>query len=669
MKHIIFRIYAKAIGVQVILILAMRKLLPILANYPLYSEELQFQQQVEKLTHNQQYIILGTLFIVIQIFFIHLFMKKIFAYLKKDKSEITYKETEEIRTIAFSIPRKLLIVQTFSVVLMISFVFSMVQGNFFLVVKFMIAYLSFFTAGWVLITALLQNEIDKIIASTYLINRRATLPKKQSKFYLKLMKNLLPFFLVILIVVSLIAYSKIIDLNGESKYNYYKQNLYSLQLNGLDKESVKQKLNQIPLYDDTNYYFIITGDEKFFSKPDGNASDFFIKYAENFLTRTKGRIHEYYGVEEEASARFIKLQNGQTALVGIKYSTSNESVLYYFLLVVAICITIYVILLWFWTRNISKNLTRVSIMMAQIAKKYNVDKEVTILPALSNDEIGQLVISFNAIRHRTKENITKIRNSQNMLMEKERLATLGQMVGGIAHNLKTPIMSIAGAMEGLEDLVDEYEKSITDPEVTLEDHREIAKDMKSWISKVNSYDAYMSDVITTVKGQAVNFNDESTDKFTIEDLLKRINILMKQELKSSLVTLNVECDIPQDTEVSGNVNSLVQIVNNLISNAIQSYGENKKQNESLVEDNNKIINLIISQTKDKIIITVEDFGSGIPKDVQDKLFKSMVTTKGRNGTGLGLFMSYSTVKGHFNGEMTFKSKVGKGTTFKIVIPK
>ena len=58
----------------------------------------------------------------------------------------------------------------------------------------------------------------------------------------------------------------------------------------------------------------------------------------------------------------------------------------------------------------------------------------------------------------------------------------------------------------------------------------------------------------------------------------------------------------------------------------------------------------------------------MPKEVQDKLFKEMVTTKGKKGSGLGLFMSYSTIKGHFRGEMTFESEVGKGTTFYITLP-
>ena len=56
------------------------------------------------------------------------------------------------------------------------------------------------------------------------------------------------------------------------------------------------------------------------------------------------------------------------------------------------------------------------------------------------------------------------------------------------------------------------------------------------------------------------------------------------------------------------------------------------------------------------------------KEVQEKLFNSMITTKGKNGTGLGMFMSYSTVKGHFGGDITFTSEVGKGTTFKVILP-
>lgn len=270
--------------------------------------------------------------------------------------------------------------------------------------------------------------------------------------------------------------------------------------------------------------------------------------------------------------------------------------------------------------------------------------------------VGVLILFKDTTQH--IHDMEALRNNQDILMERERLATLGQMVGGIAHNLKTPIMSIAGATDGLQDLVTEYEKSIDDSEVTKEDHHAIARDMNEWITKINSYDAYMSDVITAVKGQTANFSSNTNDEFTIDELLKRVNILMKHELKSALITLNVDCKVNKNTTLNGNVNSLVQIVNNLISNAIQAYKGKKNQS----------IDLTISKKDNNIIISIKDYGCGIPEKIQKRLFSEMVTTKGHNGTGLGLFMSYSTIKGHFNGDLTFTSEENKGSTFNIVLP-
>ncbi len=59
---------------------------------------------------------------------------------------------------------------------------------------------------------------------------------------------------------------------------------------------------------------------------------------------------------------------------------------------------------------------------------------------------------------------------------------------------------------------------------------------------------------------------------------------------------------------------------------------------------------------------------GLSDEVKSKLFKEMITTKGKNGSGLGLFMSYSTIRAHFNGNLTFESEVGEGTTFHIILP-
>ena len=273
-----------------------------------------------------------------------------------------------------------------------------------------------------------------------------------------------------------------------------------------------------------------------------------------------------------------------------------------------------------------------------------------------NNFLGTLVLLKDVTQHIL--DVQTIEDNQSMLMEKERLASLGQMIGGIAHNLKTPIMSISGAAEGLLDLTKEYDISIGDPEVTNEDHHAIVKDMNEWIYKIKEYTEYMSDVITAVKGQAVNFSDESSTSFTISEAVKYVDVLMKHELKNALIDLDIHMLVDPSISIKGNINSFVQVLNNMISNAIQAY--NGKQNQK--------IDFTIDRKGNDIQFSIQDYGSGIPDSVQDKLFKEMITTKGKNGTGLGLFMSYSNIRAHFNGNITFESKEGFGTKFIISIP-
>lgn len=270
--------------------------------------------------------------------------------------------------------------------------------------------------------------------------------------------------------------------------------------------------------------------------------------------------------------------------------------------------------------------------------------------------LGTLILFKDITQH--IEDMNTIKENQNLLIERERLASLGQTIGGIAHNLKTPIMSISGAAEGLTDLVKEYDISIGDPEVTNQDHHDIAKDMYTWIGKIKEYTEYMSDVITAVKGQAVVMSEQDSYHFTVDELVKRVSILMRHELKNALVNLKTTIEIDKDTQLKGNVNSLVQVINNMISNSIQAY--NGKTDEN--------IEFTISKDNSHVILSIKDYAGGLPKEVADKLFKEMITTKGKNGTGLGLFMSYSNIRAHFNGNITVDTEEGVGSTFHIYLP-
>ena len=132
---------------------------------------------------------------------------------------------------------------------------------------------------------------------------------------------------------------------------------------------------------------------------------------------------------------------------------------------------------------------------------------------------------------------------------------------------------------------------------------------------------------------------------------------MKFELKKYHCELKQDLTMSIYTELRGDLSILVQVFNNIITNAIQAY--NGKEG---------IIDFKISSKNGRIQFIISDKGVGIPDSIKDKLFREMVTTKGKDGTGLGMYMAYSTIRGHFKGSLTFTSEVGKGTSFFIEIP-
>lgn len=273
-----------------------------------------------------------------------------------------------------------------------------------------------------------------------------------------------------------------------------------------------------------------------------------------------------------------------------------------------------------------------------------------------NKSIG-IILLFKDIT-RARKDLEIIQESMTVMLERERLATLGQMVGGLAHNLKTPIISISGGLEAIDQLADEYNQSIDDKSVTSEDHHEIALEIADWVGKIKKHCAYMSDIITTIKGQTVHFNATGADDaFELNEFIKRLEMLMKFELKKYHCDLNVDLKTEGAYKIEGEINSLVQIFDNLIQNSIYAYqGKAGK------------IDLAIEEKQDNIIFTLADYAKGMSEEVKSKLFREMITTKGKDGTGIGLYMSYATVKGNFNGDMEVESELNKGTTFIINIP-
>ena len=634
--------------------------IPMILNYPDGTYGTSFQTELENTNYMSQ--VLSISLAIFSIFTVLTFYKTRFLVKYRNMfvtpHKYSSKEINLIRNKLFIVPYELLVLNILipSIALTVIHAYTIHQFGvttlklFILVLSLMTLYV---TSVFIYTCNLFRKLLSKLP-----YNDNAEI--KKSNIRRRIFFNILPLITVSILFTSLLGYSLLSMKTGDSLFETYNNALYYFkeynEFSNLDE--LLDKLKEIKLLDNNDFIFIKTEDNKYLdiSGKEISVSKFFDKYLNELSPSNNGRVYEYYGIDCQGATININV-DGTNYIVGVYYYIFSVDILTYFSISFIILVLVNIVILTLFSRSLSNDINIISSSFLDITKNKNVTN-MKHLPITSNDEFCDLIISFNEIQTLTKNNIKQIQDAQETLMEAERLSSLGQLIGGIAHNLKTPIMSIAGAAEGLKDLITEYDTSIDDPEVNSQDHHDIAKDMNEWIVKIKNYTEYMSDIITAVKGQAVTLSETDNISFDIDELVKRVDILMKHELKYSHVAMNVHMKVSKNTEINGDINSLVQVINNMISNAIQSYnGEPDKE-----------IDLIVDKEDNDLVISVKDYGCGLPKKVQDKLFKEMITTKGKNGTGLGLYMSYSTIKAHFNGNITFESEEGKGTTFNIILP-
>ena len=626
-------------------------LLPQVLDYPPYSINNDFQLKVSGIHYTWQYVLIVLQVIVFSDIFILVRLKKIDRL--KEYLEINDKvEIEKIRIRCHTFPYLLYAVLIIVPALLSSVVLLAIGTNPVLVYKICSIALTFTT-----VVALITHVFtSKIMAGIlYDISFTHRIFGRRIGIRTKMYLQILPAFLAAILFTSLVCYSRHVTEKGNIIFEKYRSELVR-SFSGRAKPS-REEISAIlqTIADEGHTPFLID--------PEGNVepeaiaqNNFFITYLNDIaFDRTGGHVYDYYGVDSQAAAVRVYTYDGIWT-AGIKYDVTSPGTIELLGVSLLILIVLYASVLGYISKSMADDISQVAVSLDDIVHGENVDLDRK-LPVTSNDEIGDLVVAFNKILELAKANIEAIEQKQTILIERERLASLGQLIGGIAHNLRTPIMSISGAIEALKDLVYEYRDSIGDRSVNEQDHMEIAGEMLTWLDKMRPYCAYMSDVISAVKGQAVQMTASGTVRFTVDEAVKRVELLLKHELKRHHCVLNIMRNIDMRTEIRGEVSNLVQVLDNIIINAMQAY-----------DGQAGTIDMEIVRSGDNVEFIIRDYGKGIPQNVANRLFREMITTKGKKGTGLGLYMSYSTIKGRFGGSITFTSKEGCGTTFFISIP-
>ncbi|MEN4045311.1 ABC transporter substrate-binding protein [Sulfurimonas sp. NWX367] len=247
------------------------------------------------------------------------------------------------------------------------------------------------------------------------------------------------------------------------------------------------------------------------------------------------------------------------------------------------------------------------------------------------------------LKHKVQEKAKELIKKDEILTAQSKQAVMGEMISMIAHQWRQPLNTITLQISNLQ------LKYLMGQQISKEDIMQTLEDISDSV-------VYLSDTIEDFKTYfRPNKAPQETD---MRGLLKKAIKFVEPRLKSNKIELQTECD----SELHANVyaNELIQVLLNLLNNAIEAY-ENKK-----TED--KIIKLTCKQSGPKIQIDVTDKAGGIRKEHLSKLFEPYFSTKGKNGTGLGLYMSKMIIEKQFGGSISVESSMF-GTTFTIVIPK
>ena len=259
---------------------------------------------------------------------------------------------------------------------------------------------------------------------------------------------------------------------------------------------------------------------------------------------------------------------------------------------------------------------------------------------------------------------TELKSTQQQLIQSEKMASLGELTAGIAHEIQNPLNFVNNFSEVSRELIDELKSQKS--KLKTEEQDEILNDIDANLEKINHHGKRADAIVKSMlqHSRSSTGKKEPTDINALTDEYLRLayhglrakdksfNAVIKTDLDNSIGKINI---IPQD---------IGRVVLNLINNAFYAIDEKKKRSQN---DYEPTISVTTKKGKAKVEIRVADNGNGIPQKILDKIFQPFFTTKPTGqGTGLGLSLSYDIVKAH-GGELKVETKEGEGTVFSVIL--
>ncbi|MBN3521008.1 hypothetical protein JYB62_13445 [Algoriphagus lutimaris] len=298
----------------------------------------------------------------------------------------------------------------------------------------------------------------------------------------------------------------------------------------------------------------------------------------------------------------------------------------------------------------------------------------TEMEDLVTERTNQLEIANKKL----EESLSDLKSTQAQLIQSEKMASLGELTAGIAHEIQNPLNFVNNFSEVSEELVDEMNEELEKGDI--EEAKFIGKDLKENLSKINHHGKRADAIVKgMLEHSRTNKGEKApTDLNALADEFVRLSYhgLRAKDKEFNAVPIDIgiklelDPDLPKVNVVASDIG---RVILNLVNNAFYACAERSRitVNEKAKSDPQDYKPEVIvnsKQTEKGIEISIQDNGSGIPDSIIEKIFQPFFTTKPTgSGTGLGLSLSYDIVKAH-GGELRVWSEEGKGTKFTLHIP-
>ncbi len=276
-----------------------------------------------------------------------------------------------------------------------------------------------------------------------------------------------------------------------------------------------------------------------------------------------------------------------------------------------------------------------------------------------NREQGSLMRQLHKANAKLNKSLSDLRQAQAKLVESEKMASLGRLVAGFAHEINTPIgialtasSSIAEASHQIEQMLMQEEVEEDDLISTLETIRDASRLVFSNLNR-------SADLVGSFKRTSMEQSVEELFLYSLNDTIKDVLTSMKMTIKNT--SIKAVFDSHETINLYGNPGDIFQVVSNLFENSVR-HGFDNGTLEGLIF-------IEIQKENDNVLIHYSDTGKGMSAEVAERVFEPFYTTvRARGGTGLGMYICHNIVTSRLKGTIECKSTQEKGTKFILTFP-